>query len=390
MNKFKYFFILFLSLFLLCNYSLKNDGLYNFEYFEDDNKTISNVKTYFDGLVYLKINNKILKIFPNSSVEFTESNNYILKEGILLFYDDNLRSTKLCERSDVDIKIFLENQIGKAQFYRLRLPSFLKNLSFDVRIDYLIGKDIKSINTKLHFISNNNNYNYYGFFIPINLYWDIESYSIHISMYRYNKLFGHVITKNIVYQKKWLKIEQQVNFNRTKSNEIARLDREKYNNEKKERSKIWNENNSLKYFLSGFNYPVNDIKYITSEFGLIRIQRYHNGKILSKHVHDGIDIANDKGTPIYAPADGIIRYAKNVEIYGNMIIIEHGFSLFTDYAHLDEIFVKEGQVVKKGDIIGAVGNTGWSTGPHLHWEARLNGISIDPRAFFSIEDILMP
>ena len=71
-----------------------------------------------------------------------------------------------------------------------------------------------------------------------------------------------------------------------------------------------------------------------------------------------------------------------------MVIIEHGFSLCTNYAHLDKIYVKSDQFIKKGDIIGTVGNTGWATGPHLHWEARIYGIPVDPRSFFAIEDIL--
>ena len=170
--------------------------------------------------------------------------------------------------------------------------------------------------------------------------------------------------------------------------EILKFDRERYEKEKEIRNKIWSENNSYKYFLSGFIYPVNNIQYITSEFGSIRIQKYHNGKIFSRHIHDGMDIANLKGTQIYAAADGIVRYAQKSEIYGNMVIIEHGFSLFTDYSHLDQIYVEPDQFVSKGDVIGIVGSTGWATGPHLHWGARIYGIPVDPRSFFSIEDIV--
>jgi hypothetical protein len=388
MNKIKFIIIFLVSFFIFSNFSLKNNGLFNFQYFKDDENAVSNVKTYFDGLIYLKYKNKILKIFPDSYLEFSKSNDYILKEGIVLIFDDNLRSKKICKKSDVEVKVFLENQIGKAQFYRLKLSSFLKNTKFEVKINYINKEDNKSISTKLHFLSEDENYINYGFFIPLNLFWEVEKYSVDISIYRFKKLIGKIITTNIVYPKKWPEDEQIINFNRSKSYEIARLDREKYKKELELRNKIWRENNPHKYFLKGFNYPVKDIRYITSEFGLIRTQRYHNGKIVSKHIHNGLDIANIKGTPVYAPCDGIIRYAQESEIFGNMIVIEHGFSLYTNYAHLDQIIVKVDQIVKKGDLIGYIGNTGWSTGPHLHWEARIYGIPVDPRTFFSITDII--
>ncbi len=391
MKKIKTIFILLISILILCNSTFKNKGLYDFQYDSENKKIISNIKTYFDGLVYIKNKNKIIKIFPNSSLELNNSNDFLLKEGIILTYENNLKSRKLLEKSDIDIKVFLDNQIGKAQFYRLSLPVFLKDLNFEVRIDYYVGNEIKSINTKSHLFAEDNNYNYYGFFVPLSMYLEFKKYSVNINIFSSDELIGQIITNHEVYPKRWEVVEEQyITFNRTKSKEIMKFDREKYENEKKERNEIWLENNYLMYFLSGFINPINEIKYITSEFGLTRIQKYSNGKIFSKNIHDALDLAKDLGTPIYAPSDGIVRYAKMVEIYGNMVIIEHGFSFFTDYGHLNEIFVKPGQIVKKGDIIGTVGSTGWSTGAHLHWGAKLNGISIDPRSFFSIEDVLIP
>lgn len=101
--------------------------------------------------------------------------------------------------------------------------------------------------------------------------------------------------------------------------------------------------------------------------------------------HTGIDIANAQGRvgdPITPMMDGTIIYAGEISWgYGKHIIIDHGDNITTVYAHLDRIFVYKGQTVKVGDTIGHMGTTGWSTGPHLHFETRVFGIPVNPRAF---------
>jgi murein DD-endopeptidase MepM/ murein hydrolase activator NlpD len=98
--------------------------------------------------------------------------------------------------------------------------------------------------------------------------------------------------------------------------------------------------------------------------------------------HSGIDIGAPLGTPVYASSDGVIRQADfNKNGYGNLIIIEHAQDFTTYYGHLSKIKVKVGQTVKKGDNIGAVGSTGKSTGPHLHFEVRRGDKALDPDEF---------
>lgn len=94
--------------------------------------------------------------------------------------------------------------------------------------------------------------------------------------------------------------------------------------------------------------------------------------------HTGLDIANSCGTPVYAAAKGVVVFAGREGDYGLNIIISHGNGYTTRYAHLSYIDVKEGQTVLKGDYIGNVGETGFATGCHLHFEVRLNGTLIDP------------
>jgi murein DD-endopeptidase MepM/ murein hydrolase activator NlpD len=99
--------------------------------------------------------------------------------------------------------------------------------------------------------------------------------------------------------------------------------------------------------------------------------------------HEGIDFAAAVGTPVYATGDGVVSEAEyNSGGYGNEIVINHGYSYETKYAHLSKIKVKRGQRVKRGEIIGLMGNTGKSTAPHLHYEVHKSGVPMNPIYFF--------
>lgn len=94
--------------------------------------------------------------------------------------------------------------------------------------------------------------------------------------------------------------------------------------------------------------------------------------------HNGIDLASPVGTPVFATADGVVSAASREGVYGNMIVISHGYNYITSYAHLDLISVKEGQSVKRGDVIGTTGSSGKSYAPHLHYEVRYKGAAENP------------
>ncbi|MEL7445437.1 MAG: M23 family metallopeptidase [Pseudomonadota bacterium] len=94
--------------------------------------------------------------------------------------------------------------------------------------------------------------------------------------------------------------------------------------------------------------------------------------------HNGIDLAAPTGTPVYATADGIVGRADWFSSYGLYIRIDHGADLETRYAHLSKLAVAAGERVEKGDLIGHVGSTGRSTGPHLHYEVRVDGVAVNP------------
>jgi murein DD-endopeptidase MepM/ murein hydrolase activator NlpD len=98
-------------------------------------------------------------------------------------------------------------------------------------------------------------------------------------------------------------------------------------------------------------------------------------------IHTGIDLRGEVGEPVRATATGKVTIAGREGGYGNMVEISHGNGLATRYGHLSEISVKMGQTVRIGEIVGRIGSTGRSTGPHLHYETRVNGEAVDPQKF---------
>jgi murein DD-endopeptidase MepM/ murein hydrolase activator NlpD len=101
----------------------------------------------------------------------------------------------------------------------------------------------------------------------------------------------------------------------------------------------------------------------------------------NKAFHEGLDFTANTGTPIRAAADGIVSEADRTPDYGNIVKIQHGSGLETRYAHASKLLVKVGERVVKGQVVAEVGSTGRSTGPHLHYEIRLNGEALDPRKY---------
>ncbi len=98
-------------------------------------------------------------------------------------------------------------------------------------------------------------------------------------------------------------------------------------------------------------------------------------------MHEGLDVGAPYGTSVHAPADGIVTFSGEKAGFGKFVQVDHGYGIETIYAHNQSLNVKAGQKVKRGNLLAAVGNTGHSTGPHLHYEVRVNGIAVDPLYF---------
>ena len=127
-----------------------------------------------------------------------------------------------------------------------------------------------------------------------------------------------------------------------------------------------------RYWLNSLSLPA--AAAMNAVFGTLR--SYNGGEY--NRYHRGVDFAGAPGTSVLAAADGTVVMADRLQIRGNTTIIDHGWGVFTLYAHQRETLVQPGQVVASGQVIGTVGSTGRSTGPHLHWELWLNGVTVDP------------
>ncbi len=118
---------------------------------------------------------------------------------------------------------------------------------------------------------------------------------------------------------------------------------------------------------------------ISSVFG---VRRYYNGEFANDYYHRGVDYAGGYGSPVVAPASGRISLvgtvAQGFRLHGNTIGIDHGQGVLSIFLHLSKIYVKNGDFVKAGQVVGAIGSTGASTGPHLHWGLYVNGEAVDP------------
>ena len=132
------------------------------------------------------------------------------------------------------------------------------------------------------------------------------------------------------------------------------------------------------YSDSQFIWPVPSCTLLTSPYG------YRTHPILDyERLHAGLDIGAKFGEEIIAADGGTVLIAEYSDSYGNFVLIDHSDRYSTAYGHMSEIAVEAGQEVKQGELIGYIGSTGWSTGPHLHFEIRLDGERIDPEEFFS-------
>jgi murein DD-endopeptidase MepM/ murein hydrolase activator NlpD len=140
---------------------------------------------------------------------------------------------------------------------------------------------------------------------------------------------------------------------------------------------VWSQIHPELWWRDRFVRPIAEQYQTTSPFGT---RRSYNGSPFNSY-HAGQDFGAPAGVTVTAPAAGVIALAEPLQVRGNAVIIDHGRGIFTGYWHLSELRVAVGQQVAAGDLIGLVGNTGLSTGAHLHWEMRIYGIAVNPLQF---------
>jgi murein DD-endopeptidase MepM/ murein hydrolase activator NlpD len=151
----------------------------------------------------------------------------------------------------------------------------------------------------------------------------------------------------------------------------------RWKNEQEQVRQALADNSALRLWHSGFLEPVSGKR--TGIFGSVRIM---NGQ--PRNPHNGEDIGAPLGTDVAVTNDGVVRLTVDHVFSGRGIFVDHGLGFYSMYFHLSEILVKDGDLVKAGQIIGKVGASGRATGPHLHWGVRLNGARVNPYALLDL------
>jgi murein DD-endopeptidase MepM/ murein hydrolase activator NlpD len=152
--------------------------------------------------------------------------------------------------------------------------------------------------------------------------------------------------------------------------------------EKKEIRRIYSSGSDTRLWYGSFKKPL--ASDTTSAFGT---RRLFNGQ--HRSYHRGTDFRAGIGTPVYGSNSGTVRLAKNLFYSGNIVIVDHGMGIFTNYAHLSEIQVTAGQQIARGYQIGLSGASGRVSGPHLHWAVKVNGAYVDPLQFLTVISALL-
>jgi murein DD-endopeptidase MepM/ murein hydrolase activator NlpD len=214
---------------------------------------------------------------------------------------------------------------------------------------------------------------------------DIDAIEDQTKFKELKSLYDKKIAANLGLERSYVLTKQWSDLARRSfalSNDYARFDF-KYSQVKDIVSTIENNIHELDQFLLDKDSFLNSTPtvlpaegWITSYFGQ-RISPYL-GKL---KMHEGLDVGAPYGTPVKAPADGIVTFSGEKAGFGKFVQIDHGYGIETIYAHNQSLHVRPGQKIKRGALLAAVGNTGHSTGPHLHYEVRVNGIAVDPLYF---------
>lgn len=170
--------------------------------------------------------------------------------------------------------------------------------------------------------------------------------------------------------------EYTMHLNESNTNLISKPDPKKAEEAKTLTGILTTQNDKLVAEPDYFIVPVN-YKRITSEFAEKRTVIYNTGK-KSSEVHWGVDFAVPIGTEVHSPADGVVVFSDTRILTGGTVVIEHAPGVYTLFYHLSKNIKAAGDAVKAGDLVALSGNTGYSTGPHLHWEFRINTVPVSP------------
>ncbi len=163
----------------------------------------------------------------------------------------------------------------------------------------------------------------------------------------------------------------------TLTGEAALIDQASIQAERERLFEIWEQDTAVPQWQQPFDLPIHQYLEISSPFGARR--SYNGGPYRS--YHEGIDFAAYGGTAVYAPAAGTVVLAEQLYVRGDAVIIDHGLGIYTGFYHMSNFLVEPGEIVQPGQVIGAVGTTGLSTGNHLHWDLLVDSIWVDAQTW---------
>jgi murein DD-endopeptidase MepM/ murein hydrolase activator NlpD len=323
---------------------------------------------------FKKNDNAILELSPDCEIEIVE-NEYKLKcETVSEF---PFSAKKKIKR--IEYQTLFPSVAGSFSFFRILIPK--KN---NVEDAAFILKYLK--NEKLQDSKKGNVYSYYedsqfyfyGVFLPFSPLYEQDSYLLSVEM-NFKDGEKAIIHSTGVVEKNTFR-EQILKFPKGKSKDLQNASRKKYKIQQAARHELWkNVTQPLTTGVWEITKPLDNTSRMTSDFCFTRKWVLNNGKLYSKDVHLGVDYGVPTGTPIYSLLDGVVVSSGLQELYGNMVIVNHGLGLYTNYCHMNKCLKKSDTLIKKGEVLGEVGMTGAATGPHLHIEARIYGIPIDYR-----------
>ena len=325
------------------------------------------LETKKNAFIEINIDDKYYYIAPNTKVKIN-TNEVELINGALDIKDKNFQSLKDFQKKDEDIKIYAD----PFPFYAGKVSTI-----------FIASKDeIKIENSKL-----------LGSARPIVKFFEVKNADRNMKVYK--SIFGiYVGAQDEKYKfvsdielkdKTLLKVSIDIKLDFTppppKPKQIPGVTATMKNiisNPKKSREEKELLNGNVYISYTPTNYA--DKVYIMPSQG-----RYSSGfgafrgytKDYARY-HQGFDIANTNGTPIIAANNGVVRVSRELFVRGNCVVIDHGEGVYSSYFHMSKLIAKEGQYVKKGEVIGLIGSTGMSTGPHCHWEMRAGNMTFDP------------
>lgn len=270
---------------------------------------------------------------------------------------------------------------GQAFFVKL-IISAPKSKAFSVKANATLMGQKEIISNDFYVIKKDKTLNQTEMLVGLPMWsWEVpeENASITIKYSVNNDKEKSILLPVIIAPKKYL--EETIHLNSKLSDLIGTTDTKKKEELEIFRVKLKNVDQKSVYEFEGFIRPTDGTR-ITSEFAQNRTFVYSNGK-KSPSYHTGLDFGIPTGSEIVACGSGKVIMARWRTVTGYSVVIEHLPGLFSVYFHLSELKCKEGDVVNKGDLIALSGATGLATGPHLHWEVRMNYVCLDPDSLIS-------